>query len=213
MPAVSRYVLCYDPTILSSVKHAMDRNHNHARAKCGLSLSPMRHHRLVNHGEITCGDCLMAVAEEIATEAHAGQYDMDGRLHIEHVRRVVRSSWLGDQDVSAQEMAVRWLHDVFEDSNMTPHVARESFIPQVVVEAVFIISWRKEVEERSHYISRIVQAQGPEGRMAQRTKLVDLDENISRSEHGSTRRNNYIGEYARIAAALGLPDYREAVAV
>jgi (p)ppGpp synthase/HD superfamily hydrolase len=133
MPPGTPYVLCYDPTVLTSLKHAMTRSYNHGVAKCGESLMPLRHYRQAQSGEITCDDCLVVVAREIAELAHASRIDMDGRPHIEGIRRFVASA---GQGVSANEVATRWLYDVLDDSNITPQALRENFIPAAVVAAV-----------------------------------------------------------------------------
>lgn len=216
MTQVTKNVLVYDPSDLASLKHVLARSYNHGRALCGVSLLPLRHFRQVTQGEITCPGCLEGVAREIAERAHDEQFDMDGNLHIKHVRRLVKAG--KDAGVSPNEIAVRWLHDVIEDSGFTPSLLREHFLPMVVVEAVWLLSWDKTAVTREQYIRRIGMARGREGGMAQTTKLDDLHDHIERclaylqhhdaETQASTRMGErlagYIAEHARIEELSGI---------
>ena len=82
----------------------------------------------------------IAVAEQVASEAHAGQTDKAGRPYLDHPRRVAArvATTTSDPDV----VAAAWLHDVVEDTAVTLDWLREVGFREGVVEAVDALTRR-----------------------------------------------------------------------
>lgn len=77
---------------------------------------------------------LVSTARRIATQAHRGQVDKAGAPYIGHPERVAAAG--GDERV----VAAAWLHDVVEDTDVTPDDLRAAGIPDDVVTAVVALS-------------------------------------------------------------------------
>jgi (p)ppGpp synthase/HD superfamily hydrolase len=87
-------------------------------------------------------------AVALATRAHAGQLDKSGRPYIGHPLRVM-AAVTGDHERMA---AV--LHDVVEDTAVTPGDLRLAGVPQVVVDAVVALS-KRPGEAQADYLARV----------------------------------------------------------
>ncbi len=110
------------------------------------------------------------IAERIAREAHAGQVDrVNGRPYIEHVERVAGM-------VSGDEAkAVAWLHDVLEDSDVTPEALEAAGISDRVILAVRHLT-RYEPRIYGPYIDRL-----RAGQLAAQVKIADLRDHLTPS--------------------------------
>ena len=71
-------------------------------------------------------DALISRAEALATRAHAGQVDKAGTAYIEHPRAVARIVQR-DHPGQAAAIAIAWLHDVVEDTDVELDTIRADF--------------------------------------------------------------------------------------
>lgn len=186
----SKYVVVYDSSDMHSARHLLPRSGRDDPTACGLRISNRRNMRFAADPLVPadCVGCLIAHAAQVAEIAHRNQYDMDGSLHIEHVRRVVG---LVAAETEEREMTivVANLHDVLEDSSWTPRRLREEKFAPSVVESVWLLTWDRQNVSRETYISALAQAHGKEARLAQVVKRADLKDNIVRCrKQGMTER-------------------------
>jgi len=112
-------------------------------------------------------DPITALAADIASRAHAGQYDKAGQPYIEHVRRV--ATYVNPTDPHA--VATAWLHDTLEDSPITAAELAAEGIPTQVIEAVELLT-RSHDQPSTTYYARI--RAHP---LARQVKLADLADN------------------------------------
>lgn len=112
---------------------------------------------------------LLEDAIALAVSSHRGQRDLEGRPYILHPLRVM-ASFTDPEDDEARIAAV--LHDIVEDTDMTPAQLLNEGYPQVCVDAIIALS-RREGEEYAEYIERV--AANP---LARRVKLADLQDNL-----------------------------------
>jgi 5'(3')-deoxyribonucleotidase len=93
------------------------------------------------------------IAERIAVEAHRGQLDKLGYSYIGHPRRVARNAAtipLSNEELRGAAVAAAWLHDVIEDNeNYNAAKVLALGVPQVVVDAVLLVSDMKEMKSPS----------------------------------------------------------------
>jgi (p)ppGpp synthase/HD superfamily hydrolase len=109
------------------------------------------------------------LAEQIATDAHAGQFRRGGIVpYIEHPKSVVGR--VGD-DHDAQIVA--WIHDVIEDSDHTAETLREAGIPAFIVDAVVLLTKTRETVY-DDYLERV--ARSP---LATKVKIADMLSNLA----------------------------------
>lgn len=108
-------------------------------------------------------DAEIALAEQVATAAHADQTDKAGAPYIGHPRRVALRVW---EDCRA----VAWLHDVVEDSDVTLEDLARQFRPEIVA-AVEAITHR-DGEPREAYYRRVAA-----NYLAYEVKLADIADN------------------------------------
>ncbi|MFK7789983.1 MAG: GTP pyrophosphokinase [Phycisphaeraceae bacterium] len=114
-------------------------------------------------------DVLIQVAEQIATQAHEGQFRRGGDVpYIEHPRAVV--SRVGkDRDA----IVVAWLHDVIEDSDYTAESLKEAGIPSLLVADVVLLTKTREISYEA-YLEGIGSS-----RIATRVKIADMLSNLA----------------------------------
>lgn len=110
---------------------------------------------------------MFRAAEELATQAHAGQVDKAGQPYILHPMRVAKRFHLV-QEVDFAVVAL--LHDVVEDTHVTLNDLHRMF-PTHIVAAVDAITHRKN-EPRDAYYQRV-----KANPLAHRVKLADVDDN------------------------------------
>lgn len=116
-------------------------------------------------------DELEARAQTIAYMAHRGQTDKAGEPYITHPERVVESLrpyYRTQPDV----LAMAWLHDVLEDTNLASKDLVDMGIPHVVVGGVVALTRTKGVPSAAYY-EGIRQA----GRNVVAVKLADIADN------------------------------------
>jgi hypothetical protein len=101
----------------------------------------------------------------IATVAHASQKDKAGVDYIEHPKTV--ASFVD----TPEEKAVAYLHDVIEDTEVTADDLREEGIPDVVVDAVVVLTHPKQ-QLYFEYLKTV-----KKNKLAKTVKLADLRHN------------------------------------
>lgn len=122
-----------------------------------VSLKHMSHQELVQH------------AEQIATQAHEGQFRRDGVVpYIEHPKAVA-----GRVSGDAETQAVAWLHDVIEDSDHTADTLLKAGIPSHLVSDVVLLTKTREMVYED-YLDRI--ASSP---IATKVKIADMLSNLA----------------------------------
>ncbi len=107
------------------------------------------------------------MAFDIASRAHAGQYDKSGRVYVLHPIRV------SERCVTLKAKIVALLHDTIEDTDVTVDYLRETGFPDEIVEAVLSVT-RREGETYEDYVRRA--AMNPIGR---EVKIADLEDNMN----------------------------------
>ena len=112
-------------------------------------------------------------ALEIITYEFRGQKDLDGNPVILHPPAV------GMDGMNANEKSVGFLHDLIEDCDWSVEDLRAEGFLDEVVEAVDILTHRKEDESYDEYVNKIV-ASG--NRLAINVKLNDLHHNLQRGK-------------------------------
>lgn len=104
----------------------------------------------------------------IALAAHHGQVDkMSGQPYFDHLKRVAESF------ESPVLQAIGFLHDIIEDTGATMHTLQQDGIPFEVIEAVLILTRRKD-DTYTQFISRIIASRN---KKAMLVKLADLKDN------------------------------------
>lgn len=88
-------------------------------------------------------------AVKLAIEAHSGQVDKAGQPYIEHVLRV------SSKGKTYEEQIVGALHDVLEDTGLSPFTIELMFGPHIL-QAVQAITHHKH-EPLAEYLHRVVQ--------------------------------------------------------
>jgi (p)ppGpp synthase/HD superfamily hydrolase len=114
---------------------------------------------------------IVSLARELATTAHAGQFRRDGVTpYIRHPEAVV-SRVQGDPIAEA----AAWLHDVVEDTHLSPDDILSFGVPAEVVEIVILLTHSNGISYE-RYLSAI--AAHP---IAKRVKIADIITNLSDS--------------------------------
>lgn len=107
----------------------------------------------------------IALADQIAREAHEGQVDKAGRPYIEHPRAVET------QMATPAQKVVALLHDTLEDTDVTAEDLRRQF-GDGVADAVRTLT-RRSGEDYFDYIRRVKELP-----LARKVKLADLRHNM-----------------------------------
>jgi (p)ppGpp synthase/HD superfamily hydrolase len=94
---------------------------------------------------LAASESFVTTARTIATTAHLGQVDKLGADYIDHPRRVAER--LSDP----LEQATAWLHDVLEDSDVSPSDLLAAGIPGGVVTAVVLLTRTDAVSSGDYY--------------------------------------------------------------
>jgi (p)ppGpp synthase/HD superfamily hydrolase len=140
------------------------------------------------------------LAEAIATDAHRGQVDKLGADYISHPRRVAEQF---DPELQPDETCVGWLHDVIEDTAVTPDdLLAKGFTPEVV-DAVVLLTRRKDVPSEEYY------ARIRENPVARAVKIADIADNTApwrTAQLDDETRERLAKKYANALIALGAND-------
>jgi len=114
---------------------------------------------------------LVLRARQLAAAAHTGQYDKAGEPYIAHPARVAADVELtAPAPMRDNAVAVAWLHDVVEDTDITLAEIRTRF-GSIVADAVGAITHRRH-EPRAVYYRRV--AANP---LALLVKVADIVDN------------------------------------
>jgi (p)ppGpp synthase/HD superfamily hydrolase len=119
---------------------------------------------------------LLAAAKGIAIAAHTGQVDKAGRpyyWHPQDVAQIAMSYCDEEADGFSAEVvgAVAWLHDVLEDTKVTPSDLQDAGMPPEVIKAVRLLTRGDGAPEL--YYEAIKQ-----NKLALAVKLADIENNL-----------------------------------
>jgi hypothetical protein len=132
-------------------------------------------------------------AVRIARDAHAGQIDKSGRPYIEHPLRVMTRV----QGEHTQMAAV--LHDVVEDTTVTPDDLRAAGCPEPVVTAVIALS-KQPGEALPDYIARV--AVDPIAAVVKRADIGDNTDPVRMSALDTATARRLRAKYAEAIRLL-----------
>lgn len=113
----------------------------------------------------------VALAKGIAFIAHRGQLDRSGAPYIDHPGRIAERFDAAGEPVEA---AAAWLHDVLEDTPITPEELFEAGVLPEVIEVVRLLTRSPDVAADEYYARIRGHA------AARRVKLADIDDNTAR---------------------------------
>ncbi|MBQ6038168.1 MAG: DUF469 family protein [Bacteroidaceae bacterium] len=125
-------------------------------------------------------------------EKHCGQVDKSGKPYYGHLIRVSQDVFTGKRKI------VALLHDIVEDTDVTPEFLLQQGFPQEIVDAVVAIS-RKEDETYEDFIDRVAQ-----NKLATEVKLSDLEDNMNIfrlqeiTEEDRLRLNRYLKAHRKL---------------
>lgn len=132
---------------------------------------------------------LLEVAADLCLKAHTGQRDKAGKAYFLHPFRVALAC---EKD---EEKIVALLHDVLEDSDLSPNDLLKQGFPQDIVDAVVSVT----KQDSENYEDFIVRAKkNPIGRVV---KLHDLEDNLDASRL-DTFTPDMAGRFTKYVAAL-----------
>lgn len=109
---------------------------------------------------------LLEKAAALCVSRHAGQRDKVGAAYFLHPMRVALRCRRDDEKI------VALLHDIIEDTDLTPSCLRDEGFPDEIVEAILSVT-KHEGETYEDFVRRA--AQNPIGRVV---KLHDLEDNL-----------------------------------
>jgi len=115
---------------------------------------------------------LVETAKNLAHLAHKGQFRRDGVTpYIEHPTKVAEFvSHMGSSDYFSKKLeTVAWLHDVLEDSNFTVKDLLEQGIPDVIVNAVEVLTRTDDCQEYDNYLQKVA-----DNDLARKVKIADM---------------------------------------
>ena len=139
---------------------------------------------------------MLAFAINVAEKAHSGQVDKAGASYILHPLRVM----LVFSNETEQICAV--LHDVIEDTDVTPDILRKNGFSDEVIEVLECLT-KCDGESYDDFITRVLKNE-----IACRVKLADLFDNMNLerianpSEKDRERIKKYEKAVIRISEAL-----------
>jgi (p)ppGpp synthase/HD superfamily hydrolase len=112
---------------------------------------------------------IIKLSEQIATEAHAGQFRRGGIVpYIDHPKTVV-----GRVGGDPEAQIVAWLHDVIEDSEHTAETLQEAGIPSRLVSDVVLLTKTPETVYED-YLEQVASSS-----IATRVKIADMLSNLA----------------------------------
>jgi (p)ppGpp synthase/HD superfamily hydrolase len=142
---------------------------------------------------------LVEKAVVIAVSAHQGQRDKVGQPYILHPLRLLHRA------NGPEERIVAVLHDVLEDSEVTPALLEEAGFPAVTLVALALVTKLPEEEaDYERFIERIATAPGRAGEIARAVKRLDLADNMDVlrlpeiTDRDAERLRRYRKAYARL---------------
>lgn len=109
---------------------------------------------------------LLDRAAKICVTAHCGQRDKMGCAYFQHPMRVSMRCANDDEKI------VALLHDVIEDTDVTPQQLLDDGFPEYIVEAILSVT-KRDGETYEDFVARA--KQNPIGRFV---KLHDLEDNL-----------------------------------
>ncbi len=129
---------------------------------------------------------LVKVALKIATNAHMGQLRNDGKtpyithpvIVMENLKKEIKGMKWYDKKTPSFLLSSALLHDVLEDTKLTPKNLLKKGIPKFVVELVETLTHKNE-ESYSDYIRRLRNRDNP---LARKVKIQDIKHNLSTLE-------------------------------
>lgn len=130
---------------------------------------------------------LIQQAKSLAIQLHAEQTDKAGRPYVEHLQAVVNNL----VEPTEEMIAVAWLHDSVEDTEVTPNDLSRYF-GDIVSDAVSAIT-KVKGESYDKYLSRV-----KANPIARLVKIADLTHNMDLSrlpvvtEKDLARKEKYI---------------------
>jgi (p)ppGpp synthase/HD superfamily hydrolase len=152
-------------------------------------------------------DDVITRARLLAERAHAGQLDKAGLPYIGHLERV--ASYVDPADPLAQTAAL--LHDSIEDTSLTAHDLADHGIPAPAIEAVELLTRRKEQDPEDYYQAI------RENALAREVKLADLADNSDPARlallpdaHQARLTRKYAAAYRALGACVDDGDRRRA---
>lgn len=137
-------------------------------------------------------------ARALAIQAHAGQVDKAGKPYIEHPQRI--ASRVAGDDLAAR---VAWLHDVVEDTDVTPEEIRRQF-GDATAKAVDALTRRRDEDSDAYY------ARVRSNRTALRVKLADIADNTDperMAQLNAATRHRLTLKYREALWSLGATEY------
>ncbi len=147
-------------------------------------------------------------ALQIATGAHEGQKDKHGQPYILHPLRVMSA-------VECEaEKVVAILHDVIEDTSVTPEYLRREGFDEAILAALDCVTQRKG----ESYADYVVRCKGDQ--IGRRVKLADLEDNArlsralvrpDRIEPDIARQRKYLLAYKFLTDKLSEQQFRAAM--
>ena len=106
-------------------------------------------------------------AEQLATQAHAGQFRRDGKTpYINHPRDVVSRV----DDIDAKIVA--WLHDILEDTDVTEEDLYDSGFTYPQIHAIKLLT-KQPGQSYDDYLDHITTSN-----IARRVKIADMQSNL-----------------------------------
>lgn len=137
----------------------------------------------------------------VAERAHAGQVDHQGKPYIDHCAAVVRNLKIRWPDSSPDEVDAAWLHDVLEDTPLTPDHLRRYRISEATIALVLELTRDRAVP----YLDWIRGLARTGSTAAIRIKLADNQHNRDASRgpvNRETLEQRYIPAARILEAAL-----------
>ena len=123
---------------------------------------------------------LKVLALDIATAAHAGQFDKGGKPYIDHPKKIAQEF----KDTTMYIVAL--LHDVVEDTGITLKELRGYGFSGAVCAAIDAIT-KRQSENYNDYLNRV-----KENNIARAVKIVDLKHNSDLSRITEPTKNDYL---------------------
>jgi (p)ppGpp synthase/HD superfamily hydrolase len=138
-------------------------------------------------------DQLYALAREIATNAHHGQFDKGGRPYIEHPIAVA------DSLESTEHKIIALLHDTLEDTTLTEDDLRNYGFTDSIVKSICVLTKKESVNYEEYLLC--IKADSN----ALHVKIADIKHNMDISRISNPTKNDFerMEKYRKALATLG----------